>query len=190
MPVLDEKTLILNLQKGSIPAFERIFSLYHKRIYNFCLTLYLSSDDAQEIVQRVFVALWEQCEQVDENKPLASYLYTIARYMVYQEFRQQVYKKAAFDHFILNSIDLNESTKDEVLYNELLSFLESVIERLPERQREIFKLSRFSGLSYRQIADNLNITENTVDTQIRRALKFVRGKYLTHYNDPDIPLVL
>jgi RNA polymerase sigma-70 factor, ECF subfamily len=182
MPLLDEKSLILGLKEGNIPAFEKIFSLYHKRIYNFCLHLYQSSDDAQETVQRVFVALWEQRVQVDENKSLVSYLYTIARYMAYQEFRQQVYKKAAFDHFILNSIDLNESTKDEVLYNELLSFLESVIERLPERQREIFKLSRFSSLTYRQIADQLNITENTVDTQIRRALEFVRDKYKTHYN--------
>jgi len=182
MTLSDEKTLILGLQKGNIPAFERIFSLYHKRIYNFCLRLYQSSDDAEETVQKIFVALWEQRVQVDENKPLASYLYTIARYMVYQDFRQQVYKKAAFDYFILNSIDLNESTKDEVLYNELLSFLESVIEKLPERQRKIFKLSRFSGLTYRQIAVNMNITENTVDTQIRRALEFVRDKYKTHYH--------
>jgi RNA polymerase sigma-70 factor (ECF subfamily) len=123
MPLSDEKTLVLDLQRGSIPAFERIFSLYHKRIYNFCLHLYQSSDVAQETVQKVFVALWEQRAQVDENKPLASYLYTIARYTVYQEFRHQVYKKAAFDHFVQKSINLNESTKDEVLYNELLSFL-------------------------------------------------------------------
>jgi len=182
MSLSDEKTLILGLKNGNISAFERIFSLYHKRIYNFCLSLYQSSDDAQEIVQRVFVALWEQRVQVDENKSIASYLYTIARYMVYQEFRQQVYKKAAFDHFILNSIELNESTMDELLYNELLDFLESVIERLPERQREIFKLNRFSGLTYRQIAEQLNISENTVDTQIRRALEVVRHKYKTYYN--------
>jgi RNA polymerase sigma-70 factor (ECF subfamily) len=182
MSLLDEKTLILGLHEGSIPAFKKIYSLYHKRIYNFCLHLYQSSDDAEETVQRVFVALWEQRVQVDENRSLASYLFTIARYIVYKEFRQQVYKKAAFDHCILNSIDLNETTKDDVLYNELLSFLESVIERLPERQRQIFKLSRFSGLTYRQIADNLNITENTVDTQIRRALEFIRDKYKTHYN--------
>lgn len=181
MPLSDERTLILGLQKGNIPAFERIFSLYHKRIYNFCIHLFQPSDEAQETVQKVFVALWEQRAQIDENKPLATYLYTIARYMVYQEFRHQVYKKAAFDYFVQKSIDLNESTKDEVLYNELLSFLKSIIEKLPERQREIFKLSRFSGLTYKQIADKLNITENTVDTQIRRALDFVRDKYKVHY---------
>lgn len=179
---MDEKTLILELQKGNIQTFEKIFSRYHKRIYNFCLNLNQYSDDAEETVQKVFVALWEQRAQVDENKSLASYLYTIARYMLYQDFRLKVYKRAAFEQFVLNSIDLNESTKDEVLYNELLAFLESVIEILPERQRKIFKLSRFSGLTYRQIADQLNISENTVDTQIRRALKTLRGKYKDHYN--------
>jgi RNA polymerase sigma-70 factor, ECF subfamily len=178
---LDEKELILGLQQGSVKAFNTIFSIHHKRIYNFCQHLYQSSDEAQETVQRVFIALWEQRFQVDENKPLSSYLYSIARYIVYQEFRKQVYKKAAFDHFILDSIDLNESTMDEVVYNELLTFLKSIIETLPPRQREIFKLSRFSGLTYRQIAENLNITENTVDTQIRRALKYVRNKYEYHY---------
>jgi len=182
MPFSDEKTLVLGLQKGNILAFEKIFSLYHKRIYNFCLHLYQTSEEAQETVQKVFIALWEQRAQVNENKPLASYLDTIARYMVYQEFRYQVYKKAAYDQLVMKSSDYNETTKDDVLYNELLSFLESVIEELPERQREIFKLSRFSGLTYKQIADKLNISENTVDTQIRRALDFIRDKYKTHYN--------
>ncbi len=177
----EEKTLILGMKKDSIPSFERIFSLYHKRIYNFCLSLHQSPDDAEETVQKVFVALWEQRKQVDESKTIGAYLYSIARYMMYQDFRQSVYKKAAFDHFILNSPVTNESTKDEVLFNELVNFLESQIERLPERQREIFKLSRFKGLTYMKIAEKLNITENTVDTQIRRALDFLRDKYKTHY---------
>jgi RNA polymerase sigma-70 factor (ECF subfamily) len=182
MSFSNEKALILGLQKGSIPSFERIFSLYHKCIYNFCLHLFQSSDEAQETVQKVFIALWEQRVHVDENKDLASYLFTIARYMVYQDFRHQVYKKAAFDHFNDKSNYSNECTKDEILFNELLTFFESLIERLPERQREIFKLNRFTDLTYKQIAEQLNITENTVDTQIRRALKFIKDEYKTHYN--------
>jgi len=178
---LDEKTLILDLQNSSVPAFNKIFALYHKRIYGFCIQLYQTSDDAKEIVQKVFVALWEQRQQVDENQSLPSYLFTIARYMVYQGLRQQVYKEAALEYFYQNSDKSNESTKDDVLYNELLSFFESVIDSLPERQREIFKLSRFSGLTYRQIADQLNISENTVDTQIRRTLDLMRNKYRIHF---------
>jgi RNA polymerase sigma-70 factor, ECF subfamily len=181
MPVSDEKTLVSDLREGSIPAFNNIFLSFHKRIYNFCLHLYQTPDEARETVQKVFIALWEQRQQMDENQPISSYLFTIARYMIYQELRQQVYKKAAVDYFILNSNDLNESTKDEVLYNELHSFFESVIESLPERQQEVFRLSRISGLTYQQIAKKLNISENTVDTQIRRALDFIRNKYKLYY---------
>lgn len=178
----DEKSLIFDLQKGSIAAFDKIFSLYNKRVYNFCRRFHQSSDDAQETLQRVFIALWEQREKVIESNSIASYLFSLARYMVYQDFRQKVYKHGVFNHLIIRSVGLNESTKDEVLYNELLSFLESVRARLPKRQREIFKLSRFPGLTYRQIADQLSITENTVDTQIRRAIKFVRENYKSHYS--------
>ena len=178
---MDEKTLITDLKKDNIISFEKIFSLYHKCIYNFCISLYQSPDDAEETVQKVFVALWEQREQVDENKPLGAYLYSIARYMIYNDFRRKVYKKAAFDHFAFNSPETNNSTKDDVLFNELLTFLESHIEKLPERQREIIKLSRYEGLTYRQIAEQLNISENTVDTQIRRALDFLRDKLENHY---------
>jgi len=178
---MDEKALISDLKKENILAFEKVFTLYHKRIYSFCISLYKSPDDAEETVQKVFVALWEQRQQVDENKTLGEYLYSIARYMIYNDFRRKVYKKAAFDHFTLNSPETNNSTKDDVLFNELLTFLESQIERLPERQREIIKLSRFEGLTYRQVAEKLNITENTVDTQIRRALDFLRDKFENHY---------
>lgn len=178
---MDEEILILDLKEGNISAFNKIFLLYHKRIYNFCRHLYQSPDKAKDTAQSVFIALWEQRKQMDEKQSLAPYLYSIARYMVYHEFRQQVNNQAVFNHFISNPKDLNESTKDEVIYNELLSFLESVIESLPERQREIFRLSRFSGLKYKQIAARLNITENTVDTQIRRALEFIQNKYRYHY---------
>lgn len=101
--------------------------------------------------------------------------------MIYNDFRRKVYKKAAFDHFAFNSPEANNSTKDDVLFNELLLFIESHIEKLPERQREIIKLSRYEGLTYRQIAEQLNISENTVDTQIRRALDFLRDKLENHY---------
>ena len=176
-----EENLILGLKKGDIPSFESIFTLFHKRIYNFCLKLQHSSYDAEETVQSVFVALWEQRNTLDEKKSLESYLYGIARHIVYQDFRQKVYKKAAFDYFIQKSGLSNESTKYEVLYQELLTYLESIIDNLPERQQEIFKLSRYSCLTYKQIAEKLDISENTVDTQIRRALDFLRKKYRNHY---------
>jgi RNA polymerase sigma-70 factor (family 1) len=181
MTIPNEQNLILALQKGDAQAFESIFLLFYKRIYNFCLRLHHCSDDAEETVQKVFVALWEQRITLDETRSLTAYLYNIARYLVYQDFRQKVYKKVAYETFISKSPVFNECTKDEVLFLELLKFMDSIIEKLPERQKEIFKLSRYSCLTYKQIAEQLKISENTVDTQIRRALEFLLKKYKAHY---------
>ncbi len=86
---MDEKTLISDLKKENILSFEKVFALYHKRIYNFCLSLFQSQDEAEETVQKVFVSLWEQRKQVDENRPLGDYLYSIARYMIYNDLRRK-----------------------------------------------------------------------------------------------------
>jgi RNA polymerase sigma-70 factor, ECF subfamily len=177
----EENKLKSDLRKGSVNAFNAVFQSYHKRIYNFCLSLHQTADEAAETVQRVFIALWEQRNQIDENEALAAYLFSIAKYMVYRDFKLKVYKKAVFNQINTSVAKHGESTKDEVLYNELKSFLNSTIEKLPERQREIFKLSRFTGLTYKQIAIKLEISENTVDTQIRRALDYIRERYNAFY---------
>jgi RNA polymerase sigma-70 factor, ECF subfamily len=178
----DENSIISDLREGNVTAFNRIFLAYHKRIYNFCRSLHQLPDDADETVQKVFIALWEQRIQVDENKSIASYLFTIARYMIYNDFKQRVYHKAVVDQITLRSADENQSTMDDILYNEMKSFLDSTIETLPNRQREIFKLNRFSGLTYLQIASKLGISENTVDTQMRRALEYLRKKIKAFYS--------
>ena len=87
----DESDIISGLCNGSKKAFEKIFFRYHQLIYNFCLRLLSSHDEAEEIVQNVFVALWEQRSRLDVSKPVLPYLFSIARYMVYSELRQQVY---------------------------------------------------------------------------------------------------
>jgi len=178
----DESDMISGLCNGSKKAFEEIFYRYHQRIYNFCLRLLSSHDDAEEIVQNVFVALWEQKSQIDVSKPVLSYLFSIARYMVYSELRKLVYRKAVYEEIVLNETVFKETTKDDVLFNELRDVIQQLVNRLPQRQKEIFGLSRFSGLSYKEIAQKLGITENTVDTQIRRSLAYLRKEYERYYN--------
>jgi RNA polymerase sigma-70 factor (ECF subfamily) len=75
-----------------------------------------------------------------------------------------------------------ESAYQEIFFGELKEILHSVVEQLPSRQKEIYLLSREHGLSYFEIATRLGISENTVDTQLRRALSFIREKYRQHYN--------
>jgi RNA polymerase sigma-70 factor (ECF subfamily) len=173
----DEKALVIGIKQSNVKAFEEIFSLYHKRIYNFCLKLLPSANDAEEAVQKVFIALWEQRHQLDENKSFSAYIYSIARYTAYQDFKRLAYQKATFEQLENKAINFHDTEKDEVLFEELSQALNNIIDHLPSKRRQIFRLSRFYSLTYLDIANKLSISENTVDTQIRRALDFIRIEY-------------
>lgn len=177
MQVNDHNSFILNLKKGDIRTFQNIYNSYYPRIYSFCLKLLPSAEEAREVVQKVFIALWEQRDQVDETKSLTSYIYAITRYTAYQHFKKLVYHKAVFESMTSSEGAFPETERDDLLFNELTKILNRIIEQLPPQRRMIFRLNRFYNLTYKVIAKQLNITENTVDTQIRRALEFIRKEY-------------
>lgn len=173
----EQLKLIHDLKNGDIKAFKRIYNFYHQRIYNFCLKLLPTAADAQDAVQKVFIALWEQRNQLDDSKSLTGYIFSIARYTAYNDFKKLVYHKAAFESITSAEGTFSDVVKDELLFNELTSTLNNIIEQLPPQRRMIFRLNRFYNLTYKAIATQLKITENTVDTQIRRALDFIRKEY-------------
>jgi RNA polymerase sigma-70 factor, ECF subfamily len=179
----DDSEIVIELVSGSKKAFEQIFYKYHKRVYSFSLRLLGDTYSAEEITQRVFVAIWDQRKRIDETKLLTPYIFSIARYLIYQEFRLRVYRKAVFEEISSSQSSFVEITKDEILYNELFEIMQKVIDDLPPRQKEIFRLNRDSRLTYKQIAVQLGISENTVDTHIRRALAHIRKMFESYYKD-------
>ena len=175
-----DSEMITLLKLGDKQAFKGIYMKYHDRIYNFSLKLIADENEAQDIVQMVFIALWNQRECIDINKPVESYIYALARYTVYHAFRKRLYQKAAMENLIEEPQHADEII-DEIAFKELGSYLEELIEKLPPKRREIFKLNRTEGLTYKEIAARLNISENTVDTQIRKSLVVLRQEYEKRY---------
>ena len=173
-------SLILRIANDDTVAFESIFHLYHKRVYAFALGLLKSSFDAEEIVQNVFLALWNQRHKLNISDSFTSYIFAIARHQIYESIRLKINKEAFTEYYLENNVEYSFITEEEVTYNELESKIQKCIALLPERRREIFRLSRFEKLSYREIAEKLDISENTVDTQIRHALNSLRIQ-LTEY---------
>jgi RNA polymerase sigma-70 factor, ECF subfamily len=182
MTIVSDNELVRRLSKGDQLAFKDLYLKFHARIYNFCFKLLASSEEAKDIVQHVFITLWDQRETLDAEKSIEKYIYTIARYSAYQNLRKRVYQHAAIVYLINNEPQLKEVTFDDVLYDELKGFFEEVIESLPARRKEIFKLNRNEGLTYKDIALRLNISENTVDTQMRHSLQFIKKAYDKYYN--------
>lgn len=173
----EEKIWIQKLQAGEKEAFHIIYKTYYKRVYSFCFKLFPSNTECEEIVQNVFIAIWEQREKIDENRVFSTFIFGIAKYTVYQAFRNHVIRSATFEYYINSEQELSTVTEDEIQFSELKEKMDQLIEQLPLKRRIIFRLSRFYGLTYQQIANKLQLSENTVDTQIRKSLQFLRLTY-------------
>lgn len=172
----EEKQLLSRLKNHDQKAFDEIFSHYYSRIFNLAYHFLHSREEAQEIVQIVFIAIWENRVQIDEQKSFSAYIQSIARHTIYNQLKKAVYRQRFVD-FTLNQAEAEEAaTEDAYQFKELQEMLENAISELPPRRREIFWLSRTKGLSYKEIALKLSITESTVNTQISKSIEFLRKK--------------
>lgn len=174
--MLDEISLVIKLKHGDHSAFIDLYDEYHTRLYNFVYASVNSKDESKDIVQIIFMRLWERHDDINPNLQFGAYLYTIARHLIYNHLRAKLYRKfdikatETIEHTIPN-VDNNEEL---LIETDFRNFFANLIEQLPERRRQIFMMSRSENKSYIQIAKELNITENTVDTQIRKSLDFLR----------------
>ena len=172
-----EKELLEKLKEGDTFAFEVLFYKYRNKIKGFATRLVPTQIDPEEIVQEVFVKIWLKKECIDPEKNFQSYLFSIAKNLILDHLKSAVNRKLYFfeEHF---QQDLITEEEAEVQFpTDTEERLLNLIQQIPERRRGIFCLSRFDGLSYKQIAERLNITENTVDSQIRNSLTFLRKEF-------------
>ncbi len=168
-----DRDLIVRLQDNDQLAFELLFYRYKDKITGFVAQLAPPQVDPDEIVQKVFIKIWLQRDRIDLEKSFSSFLFTVAKNEVIDQIRSAVNRRIYFmgDELIA---DLNITEQEKDLQEDLQQRMEELIKQIPERRRQIFELSRFEGLTYKKIASRLHISENTVDTQVRKALDFLR----------------
>lgn len=173
--------LLRLLQKGDEKAFEYLFHHYYNQIYTFVLNTLFNKTFAEDIAQSVFISLWEKREMIDPEANIAPLLYTIARNHVYRQ-TEQLLLKYRYEQYqqenMYESTDIEEDVNSRFLENILSGF----IEKLPSERRRIFLMSRKENLSNKEIASRLDISEKTVETQIRRSLIFLKEKMKYYIN--------
>lgn len=172
-----EKELIKKLSEGDSFAFEVLFYKYRNKVKGFAIRFAPAQIDPEEIVQEVFVRLWLKKETIDTEKNFQSYLFSIAKNLVVDHLKSAVNRNLYFVGELYQQDLLIDEDSDNLQTEESKEKLQRLIDEIPERRREIFCLSRFEGLTYKQIAEKLNISENTVDSQIRNALAFLRKEF-------------
>lgn len=170
----DEQTLVRKLSQGDQTAFELLFYRYRGKVYNFVRASLPRHSDSEEVVHEVFLRIWTGRGNLDSGLPFGPYLFRTARNLVIDRLRGRVNRMVSLsDELFPDTADSDAAARD-VEERQLGEWFDRTLEQLPEHRRQIFVLSRLEGLSYREIAARLGVTENTVDTQIRRALLFFR----------------
>ncbi len=172
--IVEEQLLIKKLVKGDTKAFDLLFDKYSRKIYGFALRYLKSEVDAEGVVQDVFLYIWNSRANVRTDTNFRSYLFTITINLIKKVFRREAYQSKFKMEVVAQSSD--NSADEQVEYASLLDEVDKLIDKLPERRRNIFIKSRKLGMSSKEIAEELGITPGTVDNQISEALKFLRTK--------------
>jgi len=162
-------------------AFDLLYKKYSKKLFRFAHSILKSTEESENILQDVFLNLWENRNKVENNSAVKYYIFTTAYNSSITLIRRRARETQFIEH--LKSLqELNEEPVNiEVEYNELKSRLAEIIDLLPERQKEVYILHKVEGIKYKEIADRLNISVNTVENHMSRALKTIR-KNLGNYS--------
>ncbi|MCY1721182.1 RNA polymerase sigma-70 factor [Prolixibacteraceae bacterium Z1-6] len=168
--------LILRLSQDDKVAFYNLYERYSKRLYSFVFRFIKQELDTEEIVQEVFVKIWEKRRNIDAYSSFESYLFTVAYNSTISLFRKRLSEKKYFEHIAsLQEVNKAPNLIDEIQFNDLINQVNNLLAELTPRQREIYSLSRESGLSYQDIAKKLNISASTVKKHMANTLSFLKS---------------
>lgn len=169
----DEKRVLELLGQGSEFAFIQLYDKYNKQIYLSALKFLDSKEQAEEIVQEVFMDVWLRKEEISSVINIKAFLYAMAKNLVYKVYRQHGYAQKASEEFARNAFTEN-ATEELINSLDYEKLLLNAVGSLSETQRQIFMMAKEEGLSHKQIAEKLNLTVLSVKSHMKRALREIR----------------
>ncbi len=184
-PERSDIILFRQIQANDRLALNTLFAQHYEKLCRFANTYLRQPPEAEEIVADVFVYLWKNRHQLSIEKNLKSYLYISVRHAALAALKKQQPLYEDIDDILLETDFADVATPEQTLvHKELQQHIDLAIGALPHRCKQVFMMSRFDDLTYREIAEILNISENTVENHLVRALGHLR-KALKQYRHPE-----
>ena len=171
---LDDKLIINKFKEGDVLSFDDIFKKYNKKVYYFALSYLKNKEEAEDVVQEVFMNLWKYRDQINEYYVFSKYLFKITYNATCKRFRKQASDKKHLEEVLKNISIEDNSTKLDIEYNNLVETANLLIEKLPSRQKKILLLNIEEQLTTEQIAQKLNISKKTVENYLAMAKSSLR----------------
>lgn len=176
----ENHALLTKLRNGDELAFAEIYNQYRSKMYMYAYNLCKSPETAEEIVQEVFIRLWQKKEQINTDLNFNAYLKKITLNHVLNHLKKVAREKSLQDEIFHYIETIRNTTEDNLLEKELLKTYDEAIANLPPQKKIIFQMSRNEEMSHDQIAEKLNISKNTVKNHMVEATKFIRSYVSKH----------
>lgn len=169
-----EQILIHELKKGQNKAFDEIYRMYAKRLLGYCLQYTKAMEDAEEIVQDVFVQLWNSRKIIRQEESLKSLLFIMTKNHLINAYRTRI-NSPIYEDYVNYQAELSvDDTNYHLAYEEFMKVFNAALKKLSDTQQKIIRLSRLSNLSNKEIAETLSLSEQTIKNQLSLGLKILR----------------
>jgi RNA polymerase sigma-19 factor, ECF subfamily len=175
-----DKYLIQEIQQGNKSAFDNLFFKYYKPLYRFALHFCNNAIIAEESVQQTFIKIWQTSSNTSYNDDIGKILFTYTKNEVIDEIRK-VNTRKKYEENIISELNAEENIEEDNK-NRIKAIIETAIEQLPPKAKEIFRLAKQEGLSIKEIAQHLKISNKTVENQLTIAYKKMR-QYLEPFKN-------
>ena len=173
---IDLDKIIFELKKDNEKSLEILFDYYYPRLYNFSKSFLKIEEGIDDLLQEVFIRVWKKRKSIDTTSNFNSFIFTITRNLLLNELRSRLNNEKMRDEVFRLSLAPEYDSFEKIEYDELKNQVEKIVDELPDRQKEIFILSRTEGLSHNEIAKKLGITTKTVEYHISLAIKTLKNR--------------
>ncbi len=178
----DEKKWIKALKAGKTIALEKIFQQYHHALYYHALDFVKSPSLAEDVVQEVFVKLWEHRAQINPDLSFKAYLFRIARNHIINQLQRASREVKTKQYYSQRTTTYHNQAEDQVIYADYEAIAQKALEELPPKRKMVFTLHRLEGRKYDEIADLLHISKNTVRDHVVKAEKSIKEYFACQAN--------
>ena len=180
-----EKLLVEQLMQGNEKAFSKLFNTYRNDVYGYSISMLKTHVLAEEIVQDVFLNIWQHKDRLNPNLSFKSYVFTITRNLTFNLISKEANNRKLKEEVFYKSQKRYSPIEDKITEADYEIIKNNAVKQLPPKRRIIFEMSRNNGMSHKDISKELNISVSTVKGQMSKALKTIREFLRTH---GDIPI--
>ena len=167
--------IIHRLKQDDKTAVDDLFAFYYPRLYQFSKSILKMESEIEDVLQEVFLKIWLNRHKIQHTETFNAYIYTITKHEVLNLIRSKLKDNNCREQLYLFAVAEEYQFQNKLEFEEIKSGIDRIVSNLPEKRQQIFILSRTNGLSNKEIAQQLNISEKTVEDHITHAIKKIKS---------------